>query len=487
MNISLPRATRFGVAMDPESETVAFLSPERIKEMEPLTSDAGNATRFAMDHAPDLCYVAEWGWLCWNDSNWARDRDGEVMRRAVRTAHKMYSDAWSVPGEPLDNHLSKWAVKSQSKPRLDAMIGIAATDTSIAMRPQHFDINPHLMAFPNGTLNLMTGDFEVANKKDYITKRMGCMYDPDAESGLWEQCLDDWTLGNRSLRDFLQRAVGYSMTGLHREHKLFILLGEGRNGKTTLAETLQHAFGDYSGTLSVQSLLQQRTDRVPNDIAALQGLRFVVASEPGQGRVLDASLIKLLTGGDTMSARFLHKEWFDFKPSSKIWMLANHLPIIQGVDRAIWSRMLVVPFDAHFPLDAPGTIKNLDEKLLDQAKGVVAWGVRGAIEYYKRDTLDIPLEVQMAVQSYEEEMDHVIKFMRDYTIEDPNGWSPWKRIKEDYDGFCEGEDVAFNLRLKDLALGKRLDRLGFPSVKGTGNVAGRSGFRLNSIITVLGE
>jgi putative DNA primase/helicase len=233
-------------------------------------------------------------------------------------------------------------------------------------------------------------------------------YDPAAKCPLWETFLGRIMAGNERIIRFLQRAVGYSLTGLTREQLLFLLYGRGSNGKSTFLEVLRAIFGDYACQSEFATFLERRDDSIRNDVARLDGARLVTAIETERTRRLSEPLVKQLTGSDTVTARFLHQEFFEFKPTFKLWLATNHKPTIQGTDEGIWRRIRLIPFTVEIP--APERDLELGEKLLAESSGIVRWAVEGCLEW-QRHGLMAPPEVIAATTEYRTESDVLATFL----------------------------------------------------------------------------
>ena len=287
-------------------------------------------------------------------------------------------------------------------------------------------------------------------------------YDEGAEAPTWLAFLDRIMAGDRELIDFLQRAIGYSLTGDTREHCLFILYGTGRNGKSTKLETLRALLGDYAMQTPAETLLVKRENAIPNDIARLRGGRFVAASESEDGKWLAESLVKQLSGGDTLSARFMRGEWFDFLPTFKTWLATNHKPVIRGTDVAIWSRIRLVPFDVRIP-DAEQD-KGLGARLRAELPGILRWAVAGCLAW-QRDGLGAPAGVRRATDRYREEMDVLAGFLADRCLVAPTAQASAAGLYKAYTEWCEASGEK---PLSQRALGPRLLERGFAAHKGTG-------------------
>ena len=219
---------------------------------------------------------------------------------------------------------------------------------------------------------------------------------------------------NENLIEFLKRAVGYSLTGDVSEQCLFIFFGSGANGKSTFLRAVNMISGDYGQQTATETLLVRQRGAIPNDIARLKGARFITASEAEAEQRLAESLIKQMTGGDIISARFLHQEWFDFEPTYKIFLGTNHKPVIKGTDYAIWRRIKLVPFEVTIPEQERD--RDLLNKLQEELPGILAWAVNGCLEWQKNG-LGVPEEVSEATKEYKNEMDIISDFINECCIE----------------------------------------------------------------------
>ena len=451
-------------------------------------TDLGNAERLVRDHGADLRYCETLGgWLCWDGRRWARDETGEVERRAKQVVRSLYREARlqikqleaNMP-DLLDHSpaakehrdklgqavaLLNWALKSQSAARIAAMITLARSEPHIAVRSDEFDRDPWLLNCENGVLNLRTGQLLPHRREDLITKLAGCAYDPTATAPRWQAFLDRIMGGNEGLIAFLQRLVGYTLTGDTGEEMLALLYGTGRNGKTKFIEATSGVLGDYAKSTPFATFLHNDQDSVRNDIADLRGARFVSAVEPDEGRRLDEALIKQLTGGDTVKARFLFREYFEFRPAFKVVLAANHKPTVRGTDEGIWSRIRLVPFTVTIPKAERD--KRLLEKLLAEAPGILTWAVEGCLAW-QRDGLGEPQEVSEATETYRAEMDILASFLAECCMLRPDAQTAASELYKAFKGFQEqsGEYV-----LTQNAFGRRLTEKGFTrSRPGSGRV-----------------
>ncbi len=227
---------------------------------------------------------------------------------------------------------------------------------------------------------------------------------------MWEKFVLEITGENLELFRFLQKATGYSLIGSTRDQCFFLLYGTGSNGKSTYIKTISTMLGDYAGATPMESLLIKRGDAIRNDVARLAGLRFVSAVETEGGRRLAESLVKQLTGGDKMTARFLHHEFFEFDPAFKLWLAVNHKPKIVGTDNAIWRRVRLIPFEVTIS-DAEKD-PDLAEKLKAELPGILNWALEG-LQRWRREGLKEPDAVKAATRAYRSEMDVIGNFLED--------------------------------------------------------------------------
>jgi putative DNA primase/helicase len=294
-------------------------------------------------------------------------------------------------------------------------------------------------------------------REDLLTKVAPVRPDPAAACPVWEAFLAR-ILPDAPVRAFVRRAAGYSLTGLTTERVLFVLFGAGRNGKSTLLETLREVLGDYATVAPAELLLVKRSEGIPNDLARLKGARFVTAAETDEGRRLAEGVVKQLTGGDTLTARFLHAEFFDFKPQFKVWLSTNHKPVIRGTDAGIWDRLRLIPFTVRIPDDEvdPG----LPAKLRAEVAGIFNWLLAGLTEW-REQGLDPPEAVLAATDGYRQEMDVLGAFLDDACLEEPQVRATAKALYGAYSAWCErtGEQPenqrTFGMRLAERGYARR--------------------------------
>jgi len=269
--------------------------------------------------------------------------------------------------------------------------------------------------------------------------------------------------GDKKLIDFTQRAVGYSLTGLTVEQVLFILYGTGANGKSVFLNLIGDLLGDYSITTPA-STFKDKPYEIPNDIARMAGARLVKSAEIKEGDRLNEERIKALTGGDWVTARFLHNEWFDFEPIAKFWIAVNHKPVIRGSDEAIWRRIRLIPFEVFFP---PGKRdQHLYEKLKGELPGILAWAVEGCLRW-QVEHLEPVGKVKEATNSYREESDIIAQFLEQRTTPCADGKVKAGDLYNAYKDWCEEEGESpvgkktFSDRLQENGFRKKISNYNY--------------------------
>ncbi|MEW6290966.1 MAG: phage/plasmid primase, P4 family [Thermodesulfobacteriota bacterium] len=416
-------------------------------------TDLGNAERLVAYCGEDIRYCHRWGaWLIWNGKIWELDKTLQINGKAKEVVRNIYKEASQASDSAERTAISRHAEKSESESRIRSMINLAKCDQSLAVHPEDLDQNHWLLTCLNGTIDLRTGKLLKHDRKHLITQIAPAEYDPNATCPTWKSFLDKILAGNDNLISFLQRAVGYSLTGDTSEQCLFIFHGSGANGKSTFLQAISSMLGEHAMQTPTETLLVKRKGAIPNDVARLKGARLVTASEAETDQRLAEGLIKQMTGQDTLSARFLHQEWFDFKPTHKIFLATNHKPTITGIDPAIWRRIKLIPFDVTIPEHKRD--KKLLSKLEAELSGILAWAVRGCLDW-RDNGLGIPVEVRTATDQYKIDMDVMAQFLSDCCDIQPKESVSSKNLYAAYLSWCEevGEEPLkqrnFGLKLKE--------------------------------------
>ena len=378
----------------------------------PHLTDYGNSLRFVKLHGHKVKYVHAWGkFIIWNGKNWEKDISGKVYKLATETALSIYAEAASQPDYPEQKKIIDHARNSQSKNRLDAMLGLVKHQITIS--PTQLDDAPYLFNCTNGTIDLKTGELLPHDPNHFLSKISPVEFNLNTECPIWQQFLSEIFNDDLEMVEFIQRAIGYSLTGDTSEQCLFFLHGTGRNGKSTLLETLMVLLDDFSTKAEMKAFMEKKSDSVSNDLACLAGARLVCAVESGRSQHFNESLVKEILGQDLITARFLYQEFFSFKPQFKLFLAGNSKPIIRGADEGIWRRIRLLPFDVVIPKERVD--RKLPEKLLKELPGGLSWAVRGCLDWQKNG-LHEPKVVVDATDEYREEMDLLADFFSSEVI-----------------------------------------------------------------------
>jgi putative DNA primase/helicase len=378
------------------------------------SDDVGNADRFVTHFGADVRYTKEWGWVVWDGKRWTRDTLDRVRLYAQQLRDHVVRDALEVENRDAGNSLLAHAAKLGSTRHINSMLTEAAPKCPASTI--EFDRDPWLLNCDNGVLDLRTGTLKPHDRSLLISKLAPVSYDPDATCPYWRMFVYRIMAGNVDLINFLQRALGYSISGNTQEQAMFLMYGTGGNGKSTLWGAIAHILGDYALNIRVATILRKERENssaASGDIARLIGARYVTASEPDMGKSLDVGIVKDLTGSDPITARFLYKEDFQFMPELKLWLSTNHKPVIRDTTNAIWRRLNLIPFTVTFT--DQDRDPNLSDKLRKEAPGILAWLVEGCRKW--QDTgLRPPETVRAASDAYRKEMDVLAPFIAECCI-----------------------------------------------------------------------
>jgi len=425
-------------------------------------TDAGNMEIFAKANAADTLYVWIWQiWLIYDEVRWQEDKRGTIYQKAIATLRNLADQAKQLLPPKTAGYVIEHALGSESLSGLKNMLALAKTHPALAAVPEMFDADPWLLNLPNGTLDLRQMVFRPHARGDLLTKVAGVAYDPTATCPRWLAFLVTIMAGNQALIGFLQRFAGYTLVGEVSEQSLILLYGTGANGKSVFLEILRFVLGEYAMQADFTTFTATKGQNIPNDIARLVGARFVTAVESEHGQPLAEAMIKQVTGGEPIVARFLFKEFFQYYPQFTLWLASNHKPIIKGGDHGIWRRIKLVPFTVTIPPEKQD--QDLSSKLKAEAPGILNWMLEGCREW-QRQGLNPPPEVMAAVSEYRSEMDMLAEFLDEKCVLGLNEKVKGKDLYKAYRDFCEaeGELTLGKKRFADLLLqrGFRKDKIG---------------------------
>jgi putative DNA primase/helicase len=418
-------------------------------------TDSGNAELLAARYGARLRYDHRDGqWYLWDGHYWTPDLDGSVVVLAQQAARWRGKAAFDLPAESdARTQQIKWAVKSEARNKLRDALALAQANRGLALTGMEWNADPMLLAVPNGVVDLETGKLRDGQPQDLINRCAGVPYAPDAQTFRWDTFLAEVFDGDDELVAFIQRSVGYSLTGDVREHRWFFLHGRGANGKSVLLATLQHVLGGYALSLPFACFETRRGESIPHDLAKLPGRRLAVAAESADGSTFDAAKLKNITGGDRIAARHLYRTFFDFEPTHKLWLAANRKPRVKDTSAGFWRRVLLIPFNRQFTgRDAD---PELTTKLRAEAEGILAWAVRGAQEWQAMG-LTPPATVSAAVQEYRRENDPLAAFLDARCVILPTAHAGATELYEEYRDWAEAEGVAERYIRSQNGLGREL-------------------------------
>ncbi|MCC3245443.1 phage/plasmid primase, P4 family [Methylocystis sp. WRRC1] len=365
-------------------------------------SDLGNAKRFVDRHGANVRYVyALKTWFTWTGQYWKRDEDGEIERLAQETVEAMHLDAAKLTTDDDRTALRKWALKSQSRASLSAMVAVA--QPLVALSPDALDANTMLLGVMNGTIDLETGEFRTGRREDYITKRCNVAYDPAAQCPEWIRFQAKIACGDENIVAYKRRFFGVCLTGRVTE-TLFLAHGDGANGKTVEGETIGAVLGDYAGAAAADLLMApHNSGGATPQIVALKGKRLISVNETNDGDHLNEGRVKYILSNDTITARGLYEKPIEFKPTHKVLLRTNHKPKIRGTDHAMWRRIHYVPYRYSVALEEKR--EDFRECVLQpEAAGILNWMLAGLKEFLKGGLRPPPV-VLAATKAYQDEMD----------------------------------------------------------------------------------
>jgi putative DNA primase/helicase len=387
----------------------AKLIPARSLLEKENQTDLANSRRFIDAFGDRLRYCHQWKkWLVFDGVRWKPDGDGAVMRLGKSIADAIWKEARLTDNRDALRH----AARTASDSGVRALIAMAESECPVSA--DELDANTFLLNCPNCTIDLRTGTCRPHRREDLLTKLCPTEFDPSAVAPTWERFQREVANDDASLVAFKQRLYGYAATGDVREHALPIFHGSGSNGKSTELETVVAVFGDdYAGAAPKDLLMAKKGDSHPTEIADLHGKRLVVSQETEANRYLAESLVKQLTGGDTLKARRMREDFWSFRPSHKLILCTNHKPKVRGTDHAIWRRLKLIPFAVRF--DGARKDKTMKDRLLAERAGILAWIVRGAVEWYRGGLME-PDSVLAATAEYRTDSDIIGRFIIDCCI-----------------------------------------------------------------------
>lgn len=389
---------------------------------QPHLSDIGNGERFVDAAGGRLMYIIETNqWYLWSGQRWEKTAYEKIQRLAQYVAKSFLLEAYAAPDDKREQY-TRWAASAQSAGKVEAMLQMARPHLAHAIDILDAENKAHLLTVANGTIDLRTGNLYQSTPDNHITKMTPIYYDPTATAPRWHHFLGTIFHGDLDLIRYVQMAVGYSLTASNDSQCLFFLYGNGANGKSTFINVLERLLtvNEYYKPTAIDALLvdkKQDGEKASPFLVDMVGMRLITANELPANRRLNESMVKHLTGGELMPARQLYGKPFSFRPQFKLWISGNHKPRIGGQDHGIWRRVRLIPFTYTFTAAEQRAPTEVMREFMAELPGILAWAVRGAVEWYaqgdQRAAFTPPAAVVEAVEEYREEEDIIRRFIVD--------------------------------------------------------------------------
>jgi putative DNA primase/helicase len=436
LNKAIADCTNVFVPRERDEEFNLYLLEDDVKKIEKKFysyDDTGNAQRFADVYGEVIRYsYIRKNWYFFDSKIWLIDQQGMIKSLVDRVVEKMKDEPVYVPTgadeEDIRKAFNKHIKNSRSSRGKTNMV--KESEHLLPIQPHEFDSDPDLFNVQNGYLELKTGKLKDHDKNKYFTKISSVEYTDKIDCPLWLDFLNQIFNEDKPLINYIQRSIGYSLSGSTEEQMMFILYGNGRNGKSVFLDIITEMFGSYATNIQPQTIMvKQQGSGANSDIARLNGARLVTTTEPNEGVRLDEGLVKQLTGGDKVTARFLYENEFDFIPQFKLWMATNHKPIIRGTDDGIWRRMAIIPFTVQIPEHKVD--KRLKHKLKRELMAILNWAVEGYM-LWRATGLQEPQTIKDQRKEYRGEMDVVEAFIEDCCIRNENYKAQAKTLYQTY-------------------------------------------------------
>jgi putative DNA primase/helicase len=438
-------------------------------------SEVGNMHRFIDQNVDRIRYIPEQKkWAVWDDTRWCLSSHSQVYQYALDTAKSIYNEARDCRNEEGRTRLTKWVLSCQNDRKIQSMINMASKIPEMQTKQNEFDAYPHLINCKNGIVDLRTSELIGRSSEDRVMKRVSVNYTRHAKCPTFINFLHQIFNGDKGLISWIQRALGYTLTGLTTEQVLFIAHGRGANGKSTLFETVLDILGDYGRSAEFETFLasDKSNTRVLEGLGKLRGMRFALASETDSTRRFSESVIKKVTGGDTLTGGALYCSAFQFQPQFKLWLLANHLPAVSDASHGFWRRVKIIPFARKFT--ANEIDQNMRSKLMNEAEGIFAWCVRGARNWHQLNEqsggtsgLGKCHAIDEAVEDYRHDQDTLSEFFSATLDNSTDGSIPAGDLYSEYHAWAKSSDqdqvcsqIAFGKKMAERGIAKTRTKKG---------------------------
>lgn len=431
--------------------------------------DTGNADRFTDIFKDRVLYsYTNKGWYIYDGKRWLFDTLGRINDYFEQSIEVMKKQGMTTNIPMLENETSEDYQKrlkairtayekhlTYSRSNRGTVAGVKQSMHKNSVDISKFDGNDMLINLENSVYDMVSGINIPHDATLKFTKKANVSYDESKKCPRWEQFLREIFNDDKDLIKWIQKALGYSLTGKTSEQVMFILNGNGRNGKSVFLDVVSHIFGNYRTNIQPDSLMVKNSQGANSDIARLKGARFVTTVESNDGMRFNEGLVKQLTGGDTVTARFLHANEFEFTPKFKVWMATNHRPIIRGTDKGIWRRIRLIPFEREFTEEEVDL--DLTSKLLAESDGILQWMLKG-LEMWQKERLGMCEKILMANKEYRQEMDVVSTFIEECVNNSLGKEVKASELYQHYKNYCLQNGFFV---LTSTKFGRELDNKGY--------------------------
>lgn len=448
-------------SQDSESSyTFSFNEDKTKKIMSHSWDDQGRGLRMRDQFATVLKFNAvDKKWFFFNGSYWQEDTGNQKVELAAeRVANSIKKESPELrfsTKTDKDKAMNEWyKFQKDSRSHMAKMHMIDEFKKYVIVKHGEFDKEDMLLNTESGYVDLSNGELHDHDIDKNFSHQTLAEYSDNVDAPLWDKFLHQIFNNDEELIHYVQKAIGYSFTGSVDEQCLFILNGRGRNGKSVFSNVISDVAGNYAKQMNVQTIVAKKNQSgsANSDIARLEGARIVTSSELNEGDRFDESLVKQLTGGDKILARFLYGSEFEYKPKFKIWMATNHLPIIRGTDDGIWRRIKIIPFNIQIPKEKVD--KKLEYKLKAEYTGILNWIVQGAI-MWQQEGLEDPEAVKQVIETYRAEMDPLDAFLEECCT---TGQNYSIKARDMYDAYHEWAKESEEYKMSMTKFGREMSK-----------------------------
>jgi putative DNA primase/helicase len=428
-----------------------------------LLTELGNAERLISRYGNDLRYCPqEKKWYVWKGDRWEQRTGNGIIDLAKKTIREIYQESLKLQDLNEKNKLISHALRSESNFGLKAMVELAQSDPNIWVSPDEFDADPFKLNAQNGTIDLRTGYLYPHKREDLLRAMIPIEYDPHAQCPQFQRFMYGIMNSNMEMVGYLQKIIGYALTGDTSEQCYFIFYGEGSNGKSTLLNVIRALMGTFAKNMGFNTLTYSG-DKARSDLARLVGARIVTCAEINRKKSVNEAVINRITGGDPVTVRFMYGDEFEYFPIYKLFIAGNDKPIIEGLKYGTWRRIRLIHFEVQFK-QATGMIKNLEKQLLQELPGILNWAIEGCLNW-QREGLEPPPPVKQATDGYRKETDVLKLFLDDTCAVDPKEFISSPMLYQSFVDWCHAEGYSV---LGKVTFNRRLKKMGFQKMKKSG-------------------